>query len=141
MKNRFIVFAIAFIFSMVGFVSIGYSAFNSSLSVSGDAIVRSVADIRIDGVELVSKENGAYERYNNSFSKSLTSMSISLPNVNSSITYRVNISNSTGKYFTINSINEVIYSNKNIKYTISGLDVNGVYQGNSYSFNILLLLL
>lgn len=138
MMNRCFLFKllIIFLFLLVGFVSIGYSSFNTNLSISGDAIVRRESLLRIDNLVLVSKNNGGSEVYNSSYSKSLVSMSVNLLNTNSSVVYRVDVINKTGHYFTVNSIVEKAYSNKNVKYEISGLEVNKVYQGTIYSFNI-----
>lgn len=136
MKNRLIIFVILFVFFMVGCVSIGYSAFSTNLAISGDAIVRRDADIRITDLKLASKNNGGEELYSSEYSKSLVSMSLNLPATNSSVDYAVTITNKTGKYFYVNSISEVINSNSNVRYSISGLDVGAVYQGSEYSFNI-----
>lgn len=139
MKNKKIIFlSLLFIYLLLNVINIGYSAFSTDLAISGDAIVRRDADIRIVGLELVSLNNGATERYGSTYSKSLTTMYVDLPNVNSSVTYRVDVLNKTGKYFSPNLIEEVINSNSNIRYQLVGIESYGVYQGSNFSFNIVL---
>ncbi len=135
MKKWFFLIIMFLVFS-IGSISIGYSAFSANLKISGEAVVRYDYDVRISGIDLVSKSNDGTETYNSSFSKSFTSMSVNLLNTNSSVTYRVTITNNTDNYFTLKSIVEDVYTNKNVKYTISGIDVLNVYQGNTFSFNI-----
>lgn len=134
--KKYYFFIILFLIFSVSFVSVGYSAFNTTLSVSGDAIVRRDADIRITNLELISKSNGGAETYNSSYSRSLTSMSVSLPNTNSTVVYRVTVSNNSHGYFTLKSISESIYSNRNVSYSISGIQTANIYQGSSLTFNI-----
>lgn len=136
MRNRLVVIIIIFIFSMIGFISIGYSAFSTSLSISGDAFVRTNGNLRITNLELIDKQNGGLEQYNSSYSNSLTSMFVYLPNTNSSVTYRVTVTNKTSSYFTPGEIKSLVYSNTNVNYVLDGIESYGVYQGSNYTFNI-----
>lgn len=136
MKRKLIPIIIVSISFVISCISIGYSAFSTSLSISGDAMVRTNADVRITNLELVDKKNGGMETYNSEFSRNLTSMSVSLPNVDSTVSYRVTVTNNTSYKFSPNEIVEVINSNSNISYKIRELSSFGVYEGSSYIFYV-----
>ena len=56
-----------------------YSAFSTSLQIDGEAIVRSNNNIRITGIRITNQVNGAYEEFNNKYTKETTSMFVILP--------------------------------------------------------------
>ncbi len=74
-------------------ISIGYSALNERLLIDNiTAEVRVEKDIRITNVGINSSENEAISKYENYNINNITS-SVSLPTVNSNITYRIDITN------------------------------------------------
>lgn len=119
-------------------LSIGYSALNTDLSISGEAIVRADADIRVTDIKLESTENLGTELYNPEFTKNTTTVSVNFPNANSSITYDVTITNKTGQKIKVKDISEIINSNSNIAYSIEGIEKDGIYSGEEISFKITL---
>ena len=77
----------------VVFLSVGFSAFQTSLDISDiSAIIRVQKDIRITGVSIANVESNAISNYEDYNVNGITS-SISLPNSNSTITYDVEITN------------------------------------------------
>lgn len=117
-------------------LSVGYSALNTDLSISGDAIVRAEADIRVTNIELKSTENGGTEEYNPSYTVDTTSSFVSLPS-NSRVVYEITISNNTGKRVLVNQIVSTL-SNENISYQIAGLEEDEVYSGEEIIFTLTL---
>ena len=117
-------------------LSIGYSALNADLSISGEAIVRAAADIRVTDIKLDSILNNGKEIYSPEFTKDTTTMSVSLNNQNSTVTYNVTITNKTGKKIRVKDIIEENNSNSNVSYEIIGLDENGIYSGEQINFQI-----
>ena len=103
--------------------TIVYSAFSTQLQIMGEAIVRSDNDIRITNVKIETQSNGAYETYNNKYTKDTTSMFVTLPS-NSSITYEVEITNKTEDEYKMNRLEEISNDNSNI--TISSVMTNKV---------------
>ena len=72
-------------FIMGLFTTIGYSAMNSAVNISGDVALRVAGDIRITGVSKSSSTNNALSTYAN-FSKNTLALGTSMP-ANSTITY------------------------------------------------------
>ena len=118
-------------------LSIGYSALNTDLNISGEAIVRADSDIRITDIKLDNTLNNGKEMYSPEFTKDTTTMSVSLNNQNSIVTYNVTITNKTGKKIKVKDIIEENNSNNNISYEIIGLSENGVYSGEKINFQIM----
>lgn len=111
-------------------VSIGYSALNASLSVSGDLVYRSPADIRITGVKISSVTNGGLEQYSPKYTKDTVSLGLKLPNINSTVVYEVTIKNNSSKKRAISSITNKAVGNANISYT-HNYQLNSVIAANS----------
>lgn len=85
--------------------SIGYSAFNSNLRISGEAIVKVDNNISIVEVNASEIESEAYEQYNNTHHISTIDFHIVLPNPDSTITYKIDIKNKSKRDYGIALIN------------------------------------
>ncbi len=107
------------------FMSIGYSALNSELSISGEALVEPVTEIKITNITTLSAEDGAFTTYNPTFTKNTSNTSVTLPNENSNITLILEVTNSTSDYYHLDKIFEESNSNNNIKYEV--LDKEIIY--------------
>ena len=100
-------------------LSVAYSAFNSELLIEDIiAEVRIKSDIRITAFEYSSSTNEALSIYNNYNVKSI-SPTISLPNEQSTITYKINITNIGNEEMGI--------------YEITGLPENLTYELSEYT--------
>ena len=96
-------------------VTVGYSAFQNNLIVSDiDAVVRLQVDVRVTGVSIVNSSGDAfsnYEDYNvNSFNSGLV-----LPNSDSKVTYKVDVTNFGNVYM---AISDIVGLPNNLKYSI-----------------------
>lgn len=129
-KKVFLFSLILVVFSIV-FLSYGYAALNTSFSISGDAYVRVDADIRITGLSRVESVSGAYETYNGKYSKDSTSMFVTLPNSDSTLTYEVSVTNKSSSYYILTEIVPLSYTNSNIAYEIIDANVGSVINPNS----------
>ena len=118
-------------------LSIGYSALNTDLSISGESIVRADVDIRVTDIKLDNILNNGKEMYSPEFTKDTTAMCVSLNQQNSTVTYNVTITNKTGKKIKVKDIIEENNSNSNVSYEIIGLSENGVYSGEKINFQIM----
>ena len=88
-KKLVFVFVLFVIYSL----SIGYSAFSSELSISNIAAdIRIVSDVRVTSMVFSSSTNGAITSYENYDVNSVIS-NVTLPNSNSTITYKVGVTN------------------------------------------------
>lgn len=115
-------------------LSIGYSALNTNLSISGDAIVKADADIRIIDLKFLEATNGGEELYSSKYTKDTTEIFARLPS-NSSITYEVTITNKTNGRF---KVSDIVENFSNITYSLDGIEENGVYDNQTLTFTITL---
>lgn len=81
------------LFLLVVTTTIIYSSLSTKLALISDAMFRVPADIRVTGIKLESASNGAVENYSPKYDVSETTTGFTLPNADSSITYRVTITN------------------------------------------------
>ena len=135
MKNKNLL--LVMILFVVLFNSIVYSALNSEMFIGGDAHIRVDKDIRITNVKVLEQANNAYETYNSDYSKNTTSMQVTLPNNESSITYEVTITNKGDTDYEIDEIIEESYSNSNIKYELIDIKNGEIIDGGTtHTFKI-----
>ena len=100
------------VLSIIG-LSIGYSAYNTSLYVGGDTIVRVPDGVRITGVRRVESTNGGEEYFNSKYSKDTTTLGVKLPSLDSTVTYEVTINNDTSIIYEISDIESDIADKTN----------------------------
>ena len=115
-------------------ISVGYSALNQNLSVSGEAFLRAKDNIRISRIELSDAANDGYETYNPEYSKRTTKMYTTLPKDDSSVTYTVKVTNSTGIRYKVGSI-DVTSTNSNVSCTPS-IEVNTILEDGITEFTV-----
>lgn len=122
MKKRTFYILIFFVwFLSILLYTVGYSLITGSVSFSGNAIVKAYTGrVRVTSV-LVEDMNGGFERVSSYFYSTVVSKEIQLPELDSTITYRITIANETDQDKMFKGIIENVYSNTNILYTYSGL--------------------
>ena len=99
-------------------ISIGYASYSSNLSISDIiAFVRTNTDIRVTGVSVANSNSGGISNYED-YNISKISSNIYLPNSDSSVTYKVTITNIDGPESGI--------------YNITGLPDNLTYSMSNY---------
>lgn len=91
-KKIKIVFLIFLILFCVYFQSVGYSAIFSTMSIRGNAYARVDADTRITGLSVYQVFDDAFSTYDE-FNKDNISLGLSLPNSDSYIIYKVDVTN------------------------------------------------
>ena len=84
-------------------VTVGYSALQQTLEISGKAAYRVSNIMRITDLALDSATNGGIEEYNSNYFKDSIKVGISLPSKDSTITYKVEITN-------YGNVNQTIYN-------------------------------
>ena len=70
-----------------------YSALSTNLSMTGEANIRAVSDIRVTNIELNQAQNEAKLSYDSRYTKNTITSGFELPNNNSQISYNVTIKN------------------------------------------------
>ena len=112
-----------FLFSLICILSlsftVGYSALNQELKISGEAKFMVQEDIRIIDVALSGTTNNGLEAYKSSYSKNAIKVGINLKEQLSTVTYKVTIFNSGNIAQTIKNLSS---PNDKIKYDITGLE-------------------
>ncbi len=111
------------VFFSVIFMSIGYSALNRNLTISGEVIVGIPSDIRITNIEMKSVENEAYFTYSPIFTNTTSQTSVTLLNANSTITIVIEVTNNTSDYYHLDNIIEQNIHNANIGYEIANKEI------------------
>lgn len=117
-------------------ISVGYSALNSTLKISGIATARAKSDIRVISINSTRLDNGAYEKTTPRYTKYTTQIDSTLPNPNSIIEYTVTIKNYSDKQYEFVS-SEITESNTDITLSIIGLAEGKIFEpGEEVSFVI-----
>lgn len=99
-------------------LSIAYSAFSQELTISGEAVVLKNELITVSGISYKSSTGSAYELYNAENTFYDFSVYISLPNSSSTITYTVEVLNTTDTTYYLLDLVENLYDNNYITYEI-----------------------
>ncbi len=125
-----------FVMFVLVFISYGYAAFNTDLSISGEAQVRIDADIRITDIKMVGYNN-MNETFQSDYSKDTITMGVNLLDSSSSVTYEYTIVNKTNKNYVITDIIE-LKSNENVSYTNTATQDMVIPPNTSQKFQIAL---
>ena len=112
-QNIILLIGILFV---VSFISITYAALNTNMFIDGNAIVRADVDLRITDIKILNVTNGASETYNSKYTKDTITNGIILPNDNSTITYKVVITNKGNQKYAIKNIIIESSNNENISF-------------------------
>ncbi len=97
---------IILIFISIIFMTIGYSALNTNLTISGNLSIRPDDKLYISNIKLYSS-NEAEILQEASFTDRTTSINMNVPNSTSSFTYEITITNTTDKHYYLSKINEL----------------------------------
>ena len=111
MQNKTLFILTSFLIMLTTFA---YSALATNLAITGEANFRVVSDIRVTNITLDSVENGATQYFDSKYTKDTITTGFILPNVNSSISYNVEITNK-------GTIDEAIYDLQTISSNNEGI--------------------
>lgn len=128
---------VALIYIITILFSLGNSVLNQKLNISGEAVYRVMADMRITHLSEPTRVNGGDITYNGTYSVNSVSLHVELPNKDSSVEYVVKITNIGNINQWIKSINATS-NNENIIYKIENLKPQEdiIYSPNSSENNI-----
>ena len=125
-----ILVVIAFLF-LFFFNTVAYSGLASKLAITSEAMFRASADIRVTGIKLESASNGAVENYSPKYNVDNTTTGFTLPNANSSITYRVTVTNYGDRNQTIYSFIKQSINKDGINVTVTGYKEKDIIKFNT----------
>lgn len=127
--TKWILISLAIILSIVT-ISIGYSALNTTLNITGEVVTRVSADIRITSLETERLSDGAYNTYNSTFSKDETNMYTTLPENGSVAVYKITITNYSSNDYILSEL-ITNKSNTDISCIIEGISEGDIIPANS----------
>lgn len=129
-KNK-IHMLVCLVISILLFMSIGFSALQQTLYVSGTAKVDLPEySIYISSITNSDKENNAYQNADPTFTNTVATTYSTLPNLNSSIVYKVTITNN-GKTDAFLDYTVLVSDNNQMKYKIKGINNGDVVKSRS----------
>ncbi len=105
----------------ISFMSIGYSALNKDLTISGEAVVNPTMQMYVSDIVVKEFVDGAYETYSSDFTKDSTEVHVTLPSNSSKVIYEVTLNNTTPHNYLLDNIEELISSNENIVWEIRNI--------------------
>ncbi len=121
LKRHFQLIVAIVIFVCILSISIGYSALNSNLTISGEAIVNPTKQMRVSSITVKEFVDGGYETYSNIFTNDSTEMHVTLPNNSSKVIYEVTLENSTPHSYLLSNIEELVSNNPNIIWEVRNI--------------------
>ena len=106
--------------SFVTMLSVAYGALSKELTITGQGYFRVKEEIRITDLEFIGVTNNGLEDYESEFAKDTIKTGIDLQNNNSTVTYKVKVTNTGNVTMVLKTLeNTEIYNNNNIKYTLN----------------------
>ena len=111
--------------------TIAYAGLSTELAITGEAKFVAKADIRVTNVEYVGATNGASLQYEPTYDIDSTTMGYILPNDNSTITYKITVTNYGDVDQTIYDIITELTNNPNVSVSITGYNIKDIIEFNS----------
>lgn len=138
-NTKKIIYPLVFVFLTVSILllTIGFSAYSTSLAIDGKALVRPLKESRITDVKISKTTNNGVVSYIDYTAYSLVS-DITLNNKNSTVTYDVTITNLSSDNLIITKVENQVYNNSNIEYVFDNIEINKtkIKPASQYTFKI-----
>lgn len=138
-NTKKIIYPLVFVFLTVSILllTIGFSAYSTSLAIDGKALVRPLKESRITDVKISKTTNNGVVSYIDYMAYSLVS-DITLNNKNSTVTYDVTITNLSSDNLIITKVENQVYNNSNIEYVFDNIEINKtkIKPASQYTFKI-----
>lgn len=138
-NTKKIIYPLVFIFLTVSILllTIGFSAYSTSLAIDGKALVRPLKESRITDVKISKTTNNGVVSYIDYTAYNLVS-DITLNNKNSTVTYDITITNLSSDNLIITKVENQVYSNSNIEYVFDNMEINKtkIKPASQYTFKI-----
>ena len=137
--SKYKIFSLVFIFLTICVLclTIGFSAYSTTLAINGKALVRPIKESRITDMKISNVTNNAVV---SSFDYTAYSIvtDMTLNNSNSTITYNITITNLSSDNLVITKVNNQVYSNSNIEYYFDNIEINKtkIKPASQYTFKI-----
>ena len=137
--NKYRIFSLVFVFLTISILSltIGFSAYSTSLAINGKALVRPIKESRITDMKISKVTNNAVISSFDYTAYSIIS-DITLDNYNSTVTYNITLTNLSSENLVITKVKNQVYSNSNIEYTFDDIEINKtkIKPASQYNFKV-----
>lgn len=137
--NKYRIFSLVFVFLTISILSltIGFSAYSTSLAINGKALVRPIKESRITDMKISKVTNNAVISSFDYTAYSIIS-DITLDNYNSTVTYNITLTNLSSENLVITKVKNQVYSNSNIEYTFDDIEINKtkIKPASQYTFKV-----
>lgn len=138
-NTKKIIYPLVFVFLTISILllTIGFSAYSTSLAIDGKALVRPLKESRITDVKIYKTTNNGVVSYIDYTAYNLVS-DITLNNKNSTVTYDITITNLSSDNLIITKVENQVYSNSNIEYVFDNMEINKtkINPASQYTFKI-----
>ncbi|NLC47837.1 MAG: BspA family leucine-rich repeat surface protein [Tenericutes bacterium] len=112
------------------FITIGYSAINKELNITGTAQLNpELTEIRFTNCVYKSSTNGGIEDYPCYIFDNILKTGITLPNANSTVTYQLTVTNFSSIAMLLNTIVKLNYNNNDIEYSLTNIKLKDSISG------------
>lgn len=138
-KNKSLITVISILISILLLIclnTIAYSAFYSTVLITGDAYARVEKNIRITDISLTSVEGDGFEIYSPSYSSNTILTGVQLNSLNSSVKYQVEVVNFGNVDMAITNIVKQSDSNTNITFDVN-YESNVISAGSTLTIDII----
>lgn len=135
--NKINILIIVISLAMLFCLSIGYSVLQQYLDINSLVTLRAQKDIRITNLSNPQSTNGAYEQYNSRYTENDITNNIILPELDSTISYDVTITNAGNVPMKIKDITTDVFNNDNVTYVLDGVSkLDVVAAGEHVTFSV-----
>lgn len=132
----------SFVFIITSFfillVTLGYSAYSSSLAINGEGLVRASSDVRITNAQVAELGNLGRVNSNSSYAVRDFTSDIQLRAIYSSVTFDITVTNLSSSNVLITNVENKVYSNTLIGYEFINMEVNKtvIPAASEYTFQV-----
>ena len=105
-------YAVSIVLIVVMSMTVVCASLSTQMLLNGDATVRVAADIRITNVEMLNPVSGAYETVNLHYSKDTADLYSTLPALNSTISFKITVENTSNDVYVISAIGNTLSNNQ-----------------------------
>ena len=132
----------SFVFIITSFfillVTLGYSAYSSSLAINGEGLIRAISDIRITNARVAETGNLGRVNSNSSYAVKDFSSDIQLRAIYSYVTFDITVTNLSSSNVLVTNIENKVFSNNLITYELINMEINKtvIPAASEYTFQV-----
>ena len=132
----------SFVFIITSFfillVTLGYSAYSSSLAINGEGLIRAISDIRITNARVAETGNLGRVNSNSSYAVKDFNSDIQLRAIYSYVTFDITVTNLSSSNVLVTNIANKVFSNNLITYELINMEINKtvIPAASEYTFQV-----